>query len=662
MTKEKKIIETKKSRLIFFIVLFGILCAQSHAQWKTVRVGGGGYVTSMKAHPKVRNLYFITTDVGTPYRWNAQIQSWEGLLYNVPASDWDRGVAGDLAFDPTDESGNILYITLSSDDSIPGTVLKSTDRGNTWTDCQIPLDVWPNSHKGNNRLAVDPQNRNVVYVTTSPSSKPSQRNGTFKSTEAGAVGSWIKQNDLYGNFVLFDVSKGMISGVTKYIYIGCSDGIYQSQDGGNNYKLMKESPVSPNRASIHTDGTLYVSARTGLFKWNGSAWIDITPPTAGNYKAVAVNPNNSAQVVCCSNSFSPYKFNAYRSNDGGKSWTFMPIDTANTVDLSEVPWYATGLGQNLTEFCWSPFNENEVWFTDYFFASQTSDVWANPHPIWKPRAVGDEEIVPTGTLLSPPSGKNLLLSSIADAGGWDHVSLTESPLVGMQKFFPWKPDPGKTGGWGNMSGVAVQESNPDFIARVGRIAWNGSGYGGYSSDGGKTYTQFEIPSGVAGGRIAISATDETLIWIPQSGAPQRSRTRGVSWNSITTLPSGLITGDNIFASGPVFPLAADKVNGNKFYVYDCSGGMHVSSDGGVTFTLKGKGLPSSQPASNLTVETTPNKEGDIWVGMLNGGLYHSTNSGARFKKIKSVQHAEFIAVEKLRQTNQNRVWCMFWVQ
>ncbi len=641
--------KTWKSGLLIFALYLSGLCMHATAQtynWKTVRIGGGGMTTSIQAHPLVQNLYFITTDVGTPYRWNNSTQRWEGLFYNRPASDWSRNSCGNIAFAPGDASGNILYATINNTygASQNGTILKSTDRGNNWTDCLIPLDIQTNSDQSKGqRLAVDPQNSNVVYVTTRSYTSVVPTNGTFKSINAGT--SWTKINNLYGNFIYFDLSGGMVSGVTKNIFIGTAEGVYLSTDGGINFALMSGSPANANRASIHSNGTFYVSSGLGLFKWNGSTWLNITPPSAGGYAGVEVNPNNSNQVVVNSNSFSNYLFNAYRSNDGGANWTYMETHTAAIADLSEVPWFGTALGQNLQDFCWDPFNQNMVWMTDFFFASQTTNIWAFPNPIWKPRAAGHEETVPCGNLLCPPSGSNLLHSTLADIGGWDHKSLTAPPEVGMQLFFPWRSD----GGWANMTGVAVQENNPNFIARVGRAGWSGPGYAGYSDNGGNTYTLFNIPSDVSGGRIAVSATSETLVWVPQSGAPQRSTTRGSSWQPISTLPSGIIGGGaNVFSSGCVFPLASDKMNGNKFYVYKNTGGMYVSTDGGVSFTVAGNGLPANYISNNVTVETTPGIEGDIWVGMWNGsgGLYHSINSGLSFTRISNVQRADFIGVGK----------------
>ena len=378
----KNISITFRLYALFAIAFIWVMPVQSRMSWKSVRIGGGGYVTSMKAHPKVKDLYFITTDVGTPYRWNSTTQAWEGLLYNLPASDWDRGAVGDIAIDPNDSKGNILYATLSGMGSVPGTVIKSTDRGNTWVDCELPIEVWPNAHKGIKRVAVDPRNSKIVYVTTCSSVGITTKNGTFKSTKAGIVGSWEKVNDLYGRFIEFDPKGCSISGITKHIYMGCDDGIYQSKDGGKNFEKMMGSPVKAKRSDIDVNGILYITSPSGVHKWNGNTWKNITPPTNGAYSAIAVNPNNSLQVVCSSNSHDPYIFNAYRSRDGGESWTHMPTNETTVPDLSEVPWYTTFIGQNLIEFCWDPFDQNMVWFTDFFFPSQTKNIWATPYPLW----------------------------------------------------------------------------------------------------------------------------------------------------------------------------------------------------------------------------------------------------------------------------------------
>ena len=626
---------SQEIRLVFVFVFVFCILAHNNAQWKTVRAGGGGAVTSMQAHPKVQNLYFITTDVGTPYRWNSTTQAWEGLFYNFPASYWGKNAAGNVAFDSSDITGNVLYATIGGAWTT-GTILKSTDRGTTWTDCQLALAVKPNNDQGNGqRLAVDPNNSNVIYVTTRQDTIETAINGTFKSIDAG--NTWVKINNLCGAFLFFDVSGGTATGVTKNIFIGCKDGVYSSLDGGSNFSLITGSPINVSRGAIHKDGTLYVTHNTGVSKWIGSSWSVVTPPLATRYQSIDVNPNNSAQIVVGESSWSPYRFTQFVSNNGGSTWTKInPVK-----DNSEVPWFSTTISQGLTDFCWDPFDQNMVWFTDFFNPHQTTNIWAGSDVTWKARGAGEEETCATGNLLCPPSGVNLVLSNVADVGGFDHKSLTAPPTVGMISIFPWSTN----GEYGNMTGVAIEEANPNFIARVGRHGWSGTGFAGYSTNGGSTYTYWTCPSDAAGGRIAVSATSETMVWATQSGPCYRSVDRGTTWTKITSLPTDVIGGGtNVFNSGAAFPIAADKVNGNKFYVYK-AGRMYVSSDNANTFTSGGS-LAYPWYSNAQAIETTPGKEGDIWAAMNTGGLYHSTNSGASFTQIANVQLANSVSLGK----------------
>ncbi|HSH94712.1 MAG TPA: hypothetical protein VK968_11250, partial [Roseimicrobium sp.] len=78
--------------------------------------------------------------------------------------------------------------------------------------------------------------------------------------------------------------------------------------------------------------------------------------------------------------------------------------------------------------------------------------------------------------------------------------------------------------------------------------------------------------------------------------------------------------------------------------------VHVSTDGGETFSPAAT-LPNSYPTNHLTLETSPGKEGDIWIGMLKEGLFHSTDSGAKFTKIAGIDSVDFLAVGKASPSN-----------
>jgi uncharacterized protein YjdB len=657
--------------MALFIALTGALHFVANAQtynWKSVRMGGGGNVTSLKAHPKVPNLYFITTDVGTPYRWNHAAQKWEDLMWydKIPTTYWNWEVAarcGDLAFDPNDATGNILYATIQTGKgNVPGggtgtgTVMKSVDRGATWTDCQLPITVLPNSDQTfTDRLVVDPNNSNVLYVTT-------RANGTYKSTAAGAVGSWTKVNtsladNVAGRFIFFDKSGGVLNGVTKNIFFGSLDGVYRSTDAGNTFTLMPGSPVRPRRASISNDGTFYVTQTlrdwtlkdegTTVHKWNGNSWIDITPASGKQYSGVGVNPLNSNEIIIATSGTWNHDL-AYRSTNGGSSGSWTPMVPA-TRDVTEAPHSggngANGnIGHDVNGFVWDPFHEGQVWFTDMLDVGQTTNVWAS-RVTWKLRNNGLEEIVVAGPLVAPPSGANFLVSTTGDVGGFDHKTLDTPPAKGVSSFFA-------TNTGCNTSGGAIQYSDPNFIARVGSDGWNGPGIGGYSTDGGTSYTKFASLPG-ARGRIAVSATSRKMVWVTQGGLTYQSSNLGTTWTPAGGVPNAVLKPGDIYQIwAGMNPLAADKVNGNLFYIY-AAGKIYVSTNGGVNFApTAATNLPNVGNVAQMNIETTPGIEGDLWISFSGDGIFHSTDAGNTFTKVNpaGITKVKWIAVGKADTT------------
>lgn len=652
----------KLLRRTFLLAVFAFMVhspgfAQSY-NWKSVRIGGGGRVPSIKAHPKVANLFFITTDVGTPYRWNNSLQRWEALMLgnHIPTTYWNwqnSQLCSDLAFDPNDPTGNILYATVSNGQGPSpgngmdqkGTVMKSTDRGETWTDCGLQILVKPNSDQANSdRLVVDPQNSNTIYVTT-------RANGTYKSNAAGAAGTWVKLvtpfDTLQGRFIKLDISSGTVGGVTKNIYIGTAIGVYRSTDGGTSFSLMTGGPTDVRRASIANDGTMYVTttaANGSIVKWNGSSWLAINPDVSRSFSAIAVNPVNSNEVLTASTGTWNNDV-LYRTTTGGVSGGWTPMNV--TRDNKEAPHSLGGnvslgnAGHNIDMFCFDPFNAGQAWFSDWTDVAKTTDVWAGTVN-WVLRDAGLEEVVPTGQLVCPPYGKNVLLSATGDVGGFDHPSFTEPPPKGMASFF-------STSSGINMSGVDIQYTNPDFIARTGSNGWNGPAEGGYSNDGGQTYHAFPTkPSGAVRGRVAVSATSPVILWVSQGGATYVSFNQGTSWTASAGVPNNVLGPGDIYTIYPgQLPVAADKVSGNIFYIY-AKGVVYASEDTGRTFVARANNLPNDQgAASYASMVTTPGKSGDIWFSH-SGGLFHSTDTARTFARINAtaIVSPKWIAVGK----------------
>ena len=671
---------------LLLAIIFLVNAMVSHGQnytWNQVRIGGSGAIPSFVAHPKVPDLYFVTTDVGTPYRWNKDLQKWEHMMLfkKIPVNYWRweyNQRCGGIAVDPNDATGNILYAAVEhgpgpapgQGNFYQGTVLKSTDRGENWTDLQVPIAIHPNDTKTYiDRIQVDPKNSDVVWVVTDTT-------GAWRTENAGST--WTKQTQVsmtpsrVCTFILFDTSAGttLVNGktVTKRIYLGRSDRIEVSNDGGQSFLTVSGSPAGPTKATIHGDGTLYIAShhlgvKKAVYKYRNGAWQEITPiylnpdmqVEGRTFSKVAVNPANSNDIVV--GTYGGWQKDVYYlSNNGGNNYI-----TGNMKrDNSEAPHSlndmtaANSPGHGVFTYTWDPFYPNRVWLTDLLDVICTDNIHdAEQH--WKIRVVGLEEIMVTGPMMAPPSGKNQLLTVTADVAGAHHRSLTEPLSEGavIKTALFWNVPLGL-----NTQGVAFQYTNPNFVVRVGQTGWDAQhvadSRSGYSTDGGDTYTRFPTSPGLRG-RVAVSATSQTIVWMPQldkdggAGYVYWSDNLGTTWNKSTNAPRGaLAMGSHWLIHPGQNHLVSDKVNGNYFYIWD-RGKFYVSSDAGRSFqqtaaqglTANNGDNPStgSAYATASNVETTPGTTGDVWIAYHDDkypqycGLYHTTDTGRTFTKV-----------------------------
>jgi len=619
-------------RVIFLCVLLvSIINLKAQHVWHNVRMGGGGSGPGIIAHPQVKGLFYARCDVGNAFRWEDSKQKWTGLLNWVPDSKWWLKTAANIAIDPTDTTGNLVYAALGTYPESPnyariGGVYKSKDRGDTWYSTGLNINFASNNdQKAGERLMVDPVNGDIIICT-------SRQDGTYMSNKAGEPGSWTKISSLNGIFVIFDKSDGLLENPSrcKTIYIGVpNSGIYASFDGGTNFNLLSGSPLSPYRAAITSDGVLFVTHSSGVARFDGTNWKTVTPPVKGSYSAVAVNPQNPQQIIVSRHDY-VLTLPMFISNDQGNSWVQLSVNSNN----SENPWSpASHFTSSTFSFAWDPFNSKRVWFSDWYNTWETLNIDSST-VLWKSRSVGYENTVTIGALLSPPTGNIQLYSGFADIGGFDHLSLTEPPT---NRFI----DNGLSGNLA-CTGVAIQETNPNFIIRVGRTNWDGTGFGAYSTDEGKTYIAFSKIAG-NGGRVAISANSQTIVWATQQGTAYYSNDLGNSWNTCTGAPSTVLEGTNVFMHAQT--LAADKIKGSRFYIYN-NGKIYRSDDTGKTFSEVSSSLPSNSIGGFTGIHTSPKTEGDLWVNLDWKGLYHSDDAGSTFVKIDGVERAKLFAIGK----------------
>jgi len=640
---KKRNIITQKC-FIWIISIFSFILFQSIAsptppkklnyEWKNVAIGGGGSIPGLIIHPLIKDLVYIRTDVGSIYKWDTENKKWIPLWLWPSYEKWNLTAVASIAVDPSDKSGNILYAAAgkyAADWAEPkkGEIFKSPDRGKTWKSTSLRLNVAANwDQRFGERLGVDPNNSAIIYFASRMDGLWRSNDGakTWEKVITAPTGNKVgtKDQDKRGlTFIVFDKNTGEKNVGCKTIYLGSwVEGVYRSINGGETWDRLFACPPNTYRAAIGPQGHLYVTHIKGLAKFDGNKWSDITPPEykGKRFVAVSVDPANENHIITTPQEWAS-NMPIFRTTDGGQTWTKIRY-----CKHGNVPWAPDSFWSAATfTLTIDPHDNKRAWYTDWYHTWVTPDITQDVTD-WYTYEYGHEEIVPI-TLVSPSAGKVKLFSGVADVGGFDHVDLDMFP----EKMIRDKGLPETS-----TTAIDFAEENPDFVVRANALDWGKVGEigCGYTLDGCETWTPMESKpfEEATGGRVAVSASGDNVVWMPREHCLFYTKDYGETWLESYGAPENLIT--QFFNTE--LPLASDRVLNNVFYIY--ADGKFYRSDNGAEIWQHVGNLVKGENQRPI-VKAAPGLPKEVWVSLNNDGLWRSSDGGENFIKLTGVQQA-----------------------
>jgi photosystem II stability/assembly factor-like uncharacterized protein len=671
-------------------------------QWDNVVIGGGGWMVAIVAHPKIPDLLWLGSDVSGPWKREPGSDRWRAQAWNHWSPRNVSGIGG-MALDPRD--GNTVYVERGdpNGDSKKG-LFVTRDGGKTWS---LALNKYSLSNAGPARkwgpsIVVDPNNPDVVYWGTF-------RDGVWRSLDAGKTWSQVmpppplaagQKPDVLdpGVRCLAIDPRTKVEGRSAIVYASLevksvpakpavgkpaetllSDavcGIYRSTDGGNSFVQLAEfnalpgHPKSVRHMACGTDGTLLASHEAGLARLDAGGWKNITPSVATAFEqgALAVHPAHPQEVLFIARSKPKgqgkyYHQSLFRSRDGGRTWNWVSND--EEISVSEaLPWNKKmPIASSGSGLAFDPHHPGRAYLLDAFMVYQTDNVWAE-RPVFRALWQGVDNTVVL-TLCTPPASKDgnapVLLSGLGDIRGFRHADIHQPPTVYVE------PPAGKVTDWvTNVTGYDYCEGNSAVIMCAKHDDRMRPGQVLLSTDGGKTWKQTTDPLGknYGGAKIAVSArwdgSTDTLkaVLAPGNGQlPHYTRDGGKTW-AVCKAADGTDLKTFSYLNHPFSfsqYLAADRVDGDAFYLYRFSGEFWVSRDGGATWKRKDFKKTNAviwDSKSPMSIQAAPGRAGEVWAALADFGIRRSRDFGETWESLPGIVQSNKLEDLKVSDTGR----------
>ncbi len=497
-------------------------------------------------------------------------------------------------------------------------VWKSTDRGETWF--QLSSTANGEVYRAINRLVVDPENPDVVVLCsnddyTSFGPNGGQRvSGIFKTTDGGTTWYQTFDADAALGTATDNRVQQIIANPVNFntLYATVNEvGVIKSTDGGESWFVSAGNFADPNDIGFGEGSYQGISTRTEM--------AIATTDTSRLYAAVE-RRRGTAKL--------------FMSTNAGATWS-------EVVDTGSNPNWFTGGGASGATGAYTagwfdntiavhPYNANLVLVggveiygivvnpatstrSTSLFAS-TAQVHADHH-----RLTGIPIDAGTNTFTILDANDGGIAISTNGGTSWQSIKgqgTTQfygvDKKIGSDQYFGGMQDNGTWISPDNSS--ALSNWSPGLGGDGVEVAWSsrdpnlmlgGSQYGVYSrsTDGGISW--YALPQATAGAspfvsKIAASKIDPDLVFTVGSAGINRSDDFGATWNltPITGNWIGYRAFDNVEISvaDPQIVWATSRLDLVSFV--GKKGGIHVSTDGGVSFSEVSANLPATLTESS----------------------------------------------------------------
>ena len=245
---------------------------------------GQGRVNTFIIDPNNDSTYYVGAPSGGVWKSTDSGINWTPLSDHLP----QIGVSG-IAIDPN--NSNIIYISTGDDDArdtYSVGVLKSVDGGNSWG--KTGLD-FSSTSATSNEIFIHPNNSDILWVSTNT--------GFYKTNDGGK--NWAK--NLSGNIKDFRLKPGD----PNIVYAVSGSKFYKSVDAGDNFVVISSDlPTSSSRLAV-----------------------EVSPANPNIVYVLSANTDQSFQGL-------------YKSTDSGETFT-KTLETKDIFGGSTQAWYDMAL-------------------------------------------------------------------------------------------------------------------------------------------------------------------------------------------------------------------------------------------------------------------------------------------------------------------------------